>query len=283
MVTLQWAMKWCHFVRSALKLLQGRSCGKIGTVNDQHKFSTNTSCCPSVLGHLSLIRWKGRECKDGCHLVIISIYNGIHLPHGILREIHTSPVCPLCWTQNLGERAGLFLAQPSANLLSCLTAQCDFTVLFFGVPAGVVSKASHVSRSISVSTGPISLWPQPVLLFNCRRPKHEVIQVDCHVLPDNTGEACKYTDLPSHLRIHRQWCTKASKAGVLESLAPSRTFGQLSGFMAQWFTTRMANFQSTHFPEVKLESSVFRLYCMFISVNQEEHSVLPRNWGSQIH
>lgn len=161
MVTLQWAMKWCHFVRSALKLLQGRSFGKIGTVNDQHKFSTNTSCCPSVLGHLSLIRLKGRECKDGCHLVIISIYNGIHLPHGILREIHTSPVCPLCWTQNLGERAGLFLAQPSANLLSCLTAQCDFTVLFFGVPAGVVSKASHVSRSISVSTGPISLWPQP--------------------------------------------------------------------------------------------------------------------------
>lgn len=162
MVTsLQWAMKWCHFVRSALKLLQGRSCGKIGTVNDQHKFSTNISCCPSVLGHLSLICLKGRECKDGCHLVIISIYNGIHLPHGILWEIHTSPVCPLCWTQNLGERAGLFLAQPSANLLSCLTAQCDFTVLFFGVPAGVVSKASHVSRSISVSTGPISLWPQP--------------------------------------------------------------------------------------------------------------------------
>lgn len=92
----------------------------------------------------------------------------------------------------------------------------------------------------------------PLLLFNCRRPKHEVIQVDCHVLPDNTGEACKYTALPSHQRIHRQWCTKASKAGVLESLAPSRTFGQLSGFMTQWFTTRMANFQSTHFPEVKL-------------------------------
>lgn len=31
----------------------------------------------------------------------------------------------------------------------------------FGVPVNEVSKASHVSRSISISTSPIWLWPQP--------------------------------------------------------------------------------------------------------------------------
>lgn len=32
---------------------------------------------------------------------------------------------------------------------------------FFGVPASEVSAGSHVSSGISISTGPIWLWPQP--------------------------------------------------------------------------------------------------------------------------
>ncbi len=78
-------------------------------------------------------------------------------------EIHISPACPHCWAGNLRrEQVFFWLNFVWSALLS------DRPVWFycpvFGVPAGVLSKASHVSKSISVSTSPISLWPQPAVL-----------------------------------------------------------------------------------------------------------------------
>lgn len=66
------------FCRKCVKTFTRQKLWKIGTRKEQHKFSTKSSCCPSVLGHLSLMLLKGWECQDGCHLDNISIYNGIH-------------------------------------------------------------------------------------------------------------------------------------------------------------------------------------------------------------
>lgn len=49
----------------------------------------------------------------------------------------------LCWAARQPDRPGWFYYP------------------VFGVPVSEVSVASHVSRSISISTGPIWLWPQP--------------------------------------------------------------------------------------------------------------------------
>lgn len=103
----------------------------------------------------------GRKSNDGCHPDKININYGMHSLDGKWRAHHISPVCPIDWNGNLRiEQVFFFWLNFGWSVLLS-----DRTMWFycpvFGVPAGVVSKASHVSESISVSISPISLWPQP--------------------------------------------------------------------------------------------------------------------------
>lgn len=95
--------------------------------------------------------YKGSQKKDGGHLNNIKAYyethsldGNPHLTFRVLCVLNCKPV---------GESSFL------PALLWRLTAQCDFYCPVFGVPAREVSKASRVTKSISVSTGPISAWP----------------------------------------------------------------------------------------------------------------------------
>lgn len=131
----------------------------IGTLKDQHKLYKClflSSCSGSSVFHIFI----GRKWKDGCHPEHISIYYVIHILNGKLGKIHMSPACTLCWTGNLRkEHVFFWLNHGWSALLSGRPVW--FYCPVFWVPTGVVSKASHVSESISVSTSPISLWPQP--------------------------------------------------------------------------------------------------------------------------
>lgn len=95
--------------------------------------------------------YEGSQKKDGGHLKNIKVYYETHSldgnPHLTFRVLCVSNCKPE------GESSSL----PAP--LCRLTAQCDFYCPVFGVPAREVSKASRVTKSISVSTGPISAWP----------------------------------------------------------------------------------------------------------------------------
>lgn len=180
------------FCRKYVKTFTRQWLGKISMMKDQHKlwkYLFLSSCSGSSIFQTFI----GRKWNGFCHPDNIRKYYEMHPLMENLREIQqfTSTSSPL--KPKPEARADLFFGWTLAGLLSCLTAQWDFTVLFSGVPAGAVSKASHVSESISVSTSPISVWPKPA---NCdfertlcfcfsSSQNHEVIQVDCHVLSDN--------------------------------------------------------------------------------------------------
>lgn len=109
------------------------------------------SLYPHVLAHLSHKFIRRKSKKDSDHLRNIKAYYETHSldgnPHLTFRVL-----CVLNCKPG-GESSAL------PALLCRLTAQCDFYCPVFGVPAREVSKASGVTKSISVSTGPISAWP----------------------------------------------------------------------------------------------------------------------------
>lgn len=151
-------MQWCHLNESQYYVISEEGPHKFynaATVKNKHIGSASQtpkeSLYPHVLAHLShkFIRRKSKE--DGGHLKNIKAYyethsldGNPHLTFGVLCVLNCKPG---------GESSSL----PAP--LCRLTAQCDFYCPVFGVPAREVSKASRVTKSISVSTGPISAWP----------------------------------------------------------------------------------------------------------------------------
>lgn len=89
--------------------------------------------------------------KDGGHLKNIKVYYETH-------SLDRNPHLTFRVQCVLNHKAGGESSSPTATLCR-LTAQCDFYCPVFGVPAREVSEASCVTKSISVSTGPISAWP----------------------------------------------------------------------------------------------------------------------------
>lgn len=151
-------LQWCHLNESEYYVISEEGPQKFynaATVKNKHIGSASQtpkeSLYPHVLAHLSYkFIWR-KSKKDGGHLKNIKVYYETHSldgnPHLTFRVLCVSNCKPE------GESSSL----PAP--LCRLTAQCDFYCPVFGVPAREVSKASRVTKSISVSTGPISAWP----------------------------------------------------------------------------------------------------------------------------
>jgi len=140
-------------------------------------------------------------------------------------------------------------------------------------------------------TSACSLWfwanIMLLLLLICKRPKYEVIQVDCHVLSDNTAEASVI-----HTWIHRYTflspaqtvlCAKIQTAFTV-LLATTSYYLSFSWLFKwpQWLKVRMAFLQFLRFPEIR---QTFQLHVssslqahLPASVNQEEQRVLQWKW-----
>lgn len=149
MMSSSWFRLLCHLRGGSLRsFIMWRLNNKhIGSASQTPKESLH----PHVLAHLShKFIWR-KSKKGGGHLKNIKAYYETHSldgnPHLTFRVLCVLNCKP-------GGKSSFLPA-----LLCRLTAQCDFYCPVFGVPAREVSKASGVTKSISISTGPISAWP----------------------------------------------------------------------------------------------------------------------------
>lgn len=164
-------------------------------INDQDKKKKKNSFWSGVQSHLSFV-YLQEHVKRWPNPDSISIYDKIHSLYVKWQEIHISPMCPICLTWNL-RKESVFgwtaLLSDRPVWLYCAV---------FEVPAGTVSKASHVSKTISVSTRHILLWPQPahcafwhtqcLSSFVESRTMRSSRWTAMH-FPDNATEACIWT------------------------------------------------------------------------------------------
>lgn len=144
MMSFKWAMKLCHFRGKMLKLLQDSACRK------WIWWMTKRNSCFLCIYRKEVKGWlQHRYHILGIAFIVWKMMGNPHFTY-MSSLLNLKPE----------ERAGLFFGWTSVGLLSCLTAQCDFTVLFLGFLRELFPRPVMLARPSMFPQGPILLWPK---------------------------------------------------------------------------------------------------------------------------